>query len=89
MVGENKVHVELAHHVVGGVVQYCGLIVQNTPLTGAQDSILGYLTSPRFFPQPRQYVAPYDKFACGHDVTTPLVLISHLFDFACFFLTLI
>ncbi|GJJ74684.1 hypothetical protein EMPS_07042 [Entomortierella parvispora] len=53
MVRDSKAHVELAHHVVGCVIQHCGLIVQNTPLTGSQDSILGYLTSSRFFPQPR------------------------------------
>ncbi|KAG0054773.1 hypothetical protein BGZ83_010449 [Gryganskiella cystojenkinii] len=53
MVRDNRVHVELAHHVVGCVVQHCGLIVQNSPLTGSQESILGYLTSSRFFPQPR------------------------------------
>ncbi|KAF9116309.1 hypothetical protein BGX27_003617 [Mortierella sp. AM989] len=53
MVRESIKHVELAHHVVGQVIQHCGLVMQNSPLVGSHDSILNYLTSSRHFPQPR------------------------------------
>ncbi|KAF9207675.1 hypothetical protein BGZ49_010784 [Haplosporangium sp. Z 27] len=53
MVRESIKHVEIAHHVLGHVIQHCGLVMQNSQLTGSNDSILNYLTSSRHFPQPR------------------------------------
>ncbi|KAF9399724.1 hypothetical protein BGX21_005733 [Mortierella sp. AD011] len=53
MVRENIKHVEIAHHVVGHVIQHCGLVMQSSQLAGPHDSILNYLTSSRRFPQPR------------------------------------
>ncbi|KAG0265998.1 Protein MMS22-like [Mortierella polycephala] len=53
MVKETLKHVELAHHIVGHVIQHCGLVMQNSQLTGPHDSVLNFLTSSRFFPQPR------------------------------------
>ncbi|KAG0022900.1 hypothetical protein BGZ80_010896 [Entomortierella chlamydospora] len=53
MVRENIKHVETAHHVVGHVIQHCGLVMQSSQLAGPHDSILNYLTSSRRFPQPR------------------------------------
>ncbi|KAG0300822.1 hypothetical protein BGZ98_008843 [Dissophora globulifera] len=53
MVRESIKHVELAHHVVGQVIQHCGLVLQNSQLAGPHDSILNFLTSSRLFPQPR------------------------------------
>ncbi|KAF9190614.1 hypothetical protein BGZ50_000158 [Haplosporangium sp. Z 11] len=53
MVKETLKHIELAHHVVGHVIQHCGLVMQNSQLTGPHDSVLNFLTSSRFFPQPR------------------------------------
>ncbi|KAG0270463.1 hypothetical protein DFQ27_006675 [Actinomortierella ambigua] len=45
--------VDLAHHVIGHIIQHCGLILQNSSLTGSSDSIFGFLTSPQHFPQPK------------------------------------
>ncbi|KAF9940306.1 hypothetical protein BGZ67_007936 [Mortierella alpina] len=53
MVKENIKHVELAHQVVGHVIQHCGLILQSSQLAGPHDSVLNFLTSSRTFPQPR------------------------------------
>ncbi|KAG0007130.1 hypothetical protein BGZ65_005279 [Modicella reniformis] len=53
MVRESIQHVELAHHVVGQVLQHCGLVMQNSQLAGPHDSIMNFLTSSRQFPQPR------------------------------------
>ncbi|KAG0028573.1 hypothetical protein BGZ82_008360 [Podila clonocystis] len=53
MVKESLKHVELAHIIVGQVIQQGGLIMQHSQLSGAHDSVLNYLTSSRHFPQPR------------------------------------
>ncbi|KAF9300518.1 hypothetical protein BGZ74_007797 [Mortierella antarctica] len=53
MVKESLKHVELAHIIVGQVIQQGGLIMQHSQLSGAHESVLNYLTSPRHFPQPR------------------------------------
>lgn len=53
MVKENLKHVELAHQVVGHVIQHCGLILQSSQLAGPHDSVLNFLTSSKTFPQPR------------------------------------
>ncbi|KAF9565164.1 hypothetical protein EC968_004223 [Mortierella alpina] len=53
MVKENIKHVELAHQVVGHVIQHCGLVLQSSQLAGPHDSVLNFLTSSRTFPQPR------------------------------------
>ncbi|KFH69540.1 hypothetical protein MVEG_04351 [Podila verticillata NRRL 6337] len=53
MVKESLKHVELAHIIVGQVIQQGGLIMQYSHLSGAHDSVLNYLTSSRHFPQPR------------------------------------
>ncbi|KAF9971882.1 hypothetical protein BGZ73_005064 [Actinomortierella ambigua] len=45
--------VDLAHHVIGHIIQHCGLILQNSNLTGSSESIFGFLTSPQQFPQPK------------------------------------
>ncbi|KAF9429583.1 hypothetical protein BGZ94_010234 [Podila epigama] len=52
LVKENIRHVELAHTVVGQVIQQGGLIIQQSYLAGT-DSVLSYLTSARHFPQPQ------------------------------------
>lgn len=54
MVKESLKHVELAHIIVGQVIQQGGLIMQHSQLSGAHESVLNYLTSPRHFPQPRK-----------------------------------
>ncbi|CAO3574470.1 unnamed protein product [Mortierella alpina] len=53
MVKETIKHVELAHQVVGHVIQHCGLVLQSSQLAGPHDSVLNFLTSSRTFPQPR------------------------------------
>ncbi|KAF9963767.1 hypothetical protein BGZ70_007198 [Mortierella alpina] len=53
MVKETIKHVELAHQVVGHVIQHCGLVMQSSQLAGPHDSVLNFLTSSRTFPQPR------------------------------------
>ncbi|KAG0083892.1 hypothetical protein BGZ92_010372 [Podila epicladia] len=53
MIKESLKHVELAHIIVGQVIQQGGLIMQHSHLSGAHDSVLNYLTSSRHFPQPR------------------------------------
>ncbi|KAG0241176.1 hypothetical protein BGW41_006169 [Actinomortierella wolfii] len=45
--------VDFAHSVLGHVIQHCGLILQNSSLTGSSDTIFGFLTSPQHFPQPK------------------------------------
>ncbi|KAF9438363.1 hypothetical protein BGZ76_008393 [Entomortierella beljakovae] len=53
MVRESIRHAEMVHHIVGYLIQHCGLVMQNSQHISHSDSILNYFTSSRHFPQPK------------------------------------